>query len=77
MNTFQHNSIMPGKESVPNISAEYEESTCTLYNDRGNPDGGDTLIREDNAWHFNEVCLSCMKNIYNSLFTDTKDSKNL
>jgi len=41
------------------IIAEYEESQCTLYNDRGQPDGIDTLVRQQNAWHFNEVCLSC------------------
>lgn len=38
---------------------EFEESVCYLYYDRASPDGGETLVRQNNAWHFNEVCLSC------------------
>lgn len=44
----------------PPIIAEYEESHCTLYDEKGAPDGNDALVRGENVWHFNEVCLNCM-----------------
>ncbi|XP_054162309.1 uncharacterized protein LOC128960262 [Oppia nitens] len=40
---------------------EYETSSCTLYNDRGSPDGEETLVKEENYWHYNEVCLTSAK----------------
>ncbi|KAI1289876.1 hypothetical protein HDE_08746 [Halotydeus destructor] len=45
----------------PGIAADYEDSQCTLYSDRSQPDGSDMLVRHQNAWHFNEVCLSSNK----------------
>ena len=41
------------------IVAEYEESKCSLYDDRGSPDGDDAFVRSDNSWHYNEICLNC------------------
>lgn len=66
----------------PGIVAEYEESQCTLYNDRGQPDGSDALVKQQSAWHFNEVCLSCKRiankahQITNLLNFDSKQADN-
>ncbi|XP_022235712.1 uncharacterized protein LOC106476020, partial [Limulus polyphemus] len=39
----------------------YGDSSCYLYYDRASPDGSDRLIREMDAWHFNEICLTSPK----------------
>ncbi|KAG8181572.1 hypothetical protein JTE90_017322 [Oedothorax gibbosus] len=66
--------FMPGKRlsPVPNhegndvlsssrnsVVAEYEDSTCYLYYDQASPDGMETLVRQHDVWHFNEVCITC------------------
>ncbi|XP_065287804.1 uncharacterized protein nompA [Dermacentor albipictus] len=60
--------FMPGRRRPPtpaqaagSAPVEFEESVCYLYYDRASPDGGETLVRQNNAWHFNEVCLSSSK----------------
>ncbi|XP_042145212.1 uncharacterized protein LOC8039344 [Ixodes scapularis] len=60
--------FMPGRRrpatpatSTGSAPVEFEESVCYLYYDRASPDGGETLVRQNNAWHFNEVCLSSTK----------------
>uniref|UniRef100_T1KJA7 ZP domain-containing protein n=1 Tax=Tetranychus urticae TaxID=32264 RepID=T1KJA7_TETUR len=55
------NHVAPGLPGASRLSAEYEESQCILYGDRANPDGGETLVKQENAWHFNEVCLNSPK----------------
>ncbi|KAH8035798.1 hypothetical protein HPB51_008625 [Rhipicephalus microplus] len=60
--------FMPGRRRPPtpaqasgSAPVEFEESVCYLYYDRASPDGGETLVRQNNAWHYNEVCLSSSK----------------
>ncbi|XP_077500029.1 no mechanoreceptor potential A isoform X2 [Amblyomma americanum] len=60
--------FMPGRrrpataaQATGSAPVEFEESVCYLYYDRASPDGGETLVRQNNAWHFNEVCLSSTK----------------
>ncbi|RWS29725.1 uncharacterized protein B4U80_08834, partial [Leptotrombidium deliense] len=52
---FQPNSVGPA------VTADYEDSQCILHFQRSTPDGDDALIKQPNAWHFNEVCLSSRK----------------
>lgn len=40
------------------LSADYEESQCIMYGDRASPDGNENLIKQENIWHFNKVCLN-------------------
>ncbi|XP_076371603.1 uncharacterized protein LOC143257164 [Tachypleus tridentatus] len=39
----------------------YGDSSCHMYYDRASPDGSDRLVREMDAWHFNEICLTSPK----------------
>ncbi|EEC16675.1 no-mechanoreceptor potential A, putative [Ixodes scapularis] len=74
--------FMPGRRrpatpatSTGSAPVEFEESVCYLYYDRASPDGGETLVRQNNAWHFNEVCLSWAgdKEVFASNRTDCED----
>ncbi|XP_074601745.1 no mechanoreceptor potential A isoform X2 [Brevipalpus obovatus] len=47
--------------NLPALTAEYEESQCILYGEKASPDGSDTLVKQENAWHFNKVCLNSKK----------------
>lgn len=40
------------------LSADYEESQCIMYGDRAAPDGNEELIKQENIWHFNKICLN-------------------
>lgn len=51
-----------GPNQINALTAEYEESRCILYKERGAPDGAESLVKEPNSWHFNEVCLTCKYN---------------
>lgn len=44
--------------NLPALTAEYEESQCILYGEKASPDGSDSLVKQENAWHFNKVCLN-------------------
>lgn len=48
---------MMGNTGVPNTVGDYEESTCYMY--QVSSDNGDTLVRQVNSYHMNEVCLTC------------------
>lgn len=41
------------------MAAEYEESQCTFFG--GDSTASDLLVRTDNVWHYNEVCLASSK----------------
>lgn len=41
---------------MPTMTAEYEDSKCNFYAAETATDS--ELVRSDNTWHFNEVCLS-------------------
>lgn len=50
---------MMGNTGVPNTVGDYEESTCYMY--QVSSDNGDTLVRQVNSYHMNEVCLTSTK----------------
>ncbi|XP_042900056.1 uncharacterized protein [Parasteatoda tepidariorum] len=56
--THEGNDIGPGRT---NIVAEYEDSSCYLYYDQASPDGTETLVRQQDVWHFNEICITSSK----------------
>ncbi|XP_076332463.1 uncharacterized protein LOC143237278 [Tachypleus tridentatus] len=57
LSTGLHNRNAPSGDTT----RLYGDSTCYLHYDRASPDGSDRLVREADAWHFNEMCLSSPK----------------
>ncbi|XP_054718178.1 uncharacterized protein LOC129227615 [Uloborus diversus] len=52
------NEVISGRSST---LAEYEDSSCYLYYDQASPDGSETLVKAQDVWHFNEVCITSSK----------------
>lgn len=48
--------IQPSGNQVPIMAAEYEESQCTFFGETS-----DQLVKSENVWHYNEVCLGSSK----------------
>ncbi|XP_022646313.1 uncharacterized protein LOC111264099 isoform X3 [Varroa jacobsoni] len=55
--------FMPGRlrGATASTPPDFKQSVCYLYYDRSQPDGAESLVRQNNAWHYNEVCLSSGK----------------
>ena len=53
--------FMPGRltSATGSSAPTFDHSACYLYFDQSQPDGVEALVEQNNAWHFNEVCLSC------------------
>ena len=65
--------FMPGrlKSATGSSPPVFDDSACYLYVDQSQPDGDESLIEQTNAWHFNEVCLTCERKPISSFYVQT------
>ena len=45
--------VQPSGSQIPAMAAEYEESQCTFFGVGEGP--AESLVRQENVWHYDEV----------------------